>query len=122
MSKQIKVSDELHQGLKAAADHGHRSIVAQIELEHLHFTGDMVAKSVVSEPQASPPPVSSTPKYTSVDQTNRKSKPVLLEEIKAREALRDEDLEYSQDPDTNREIIKTAKADLDALWVEYNAL
>lgn len=48
-------------------------------------------------------------------------KPDILDEIKARENLR-EDIEYSQDVDTNREIIKTAKSDLDALWDECNAL
>jgi len=58
---------------------------------------------------------------TELIQTTIRSKHEIMQDIKALETQRDEELEYCQDRETKKQIEQSYQVDLSSLWEEYHA-
>lgn len=119
MPKQIKVSDEIYDRLKADADKNYRSMGGQIEfLMSFHSgvaSGDIErAKPSVSDLVRPDEKIKSEP--------TARGKGDILADIRETEADRDEELRYCQDDETRKKIVNKYVGTIDGLWEEFNSL
>lgn len=113
MAKQIKVSDEVYDRLKADADQNYRSMGGHIEYLMDKAMGVSI---VLGEKRA----FTETP--PSQENTSTKSLGDILANIRDLEGKRDEELRYCQDDDYRKEITNRYASFIQPLWDEYSLL
>lgn len=113
MAKQIKVSDEVYDRLKADADANYRSMSGQVEYL---MDRNMGVSNILGEKVA----------FTTTQPTERfneaRSSGDVLADIREIESQRDEELRYCQDNETIKAVSEQYQDKLDVLWEEYNGL
>lgn len=149
MSKQIKISDELHERLQHIADNNYRTIGGQIEcmLDELDkqptpmtyrpqlkvdHTTTMIKQPIDSSFMNDASTFDDAPRSREIaaaaqleetpSPTLRRTKGEVLTEIKQQEKWRDDELEYCQDLDTRKKIEAEYNIAISNLWREYREI
>lgn len=121
MTKQIQVSDEVYDRLKAQAGANVRSLGGQIEWLMNNAEGQSPA-SVWQQRHPDQLPLGDILQTTPVEPADERHFSDVLQEIRETEAERDEKLAYCQDDGEKVGIWKHYSAITDELWVEYYVL
>lgn len=125
MPKQIKVSDEIYDRLKADADKNYRSMGGQIEFLMDSHSGMSPEAVIRSKPDVSDlvrPDMPKKSEPTARDTRDTRTKGDILADIRETEAQRDEELRYCQDADTVKKITDRYAGAIDLLWREFNLI